>query len=199
MAQKRIDGKMHSLTRFEAPAPLRGMRILSIEAEDRSDDHFVFLKSQQRVRRVRTTRKDSFLGTDFSIEDMEKRVPGDFKLRLLEDEVLEGESVYRIEAIPVYESGYAHLEYLVAKSDFTNLGIRYFKKEMDEPFKELRVLRESIKKYDDVLIGTHAYVRDYRKNSETHVYLDRIVLDPELENSLFSSSSLDSNRKIPGI
>ncbi len=199
MAQKKIEGKVHSLARFLKPDTLRGMRILSIEADDRSDDHFIFLKSQQRVRRVRTTRQDAFLGTDFSMEDMEKRSPEDFELSFLDNGTLEGEIVFRIKAVPVYESGYAYMVYSIAKSDYSNLVIQYYKKEAEKPAKELRVPRESIEAFEDVLIGRHAYVRNFARSTETHVHLDKVVIDPKLDDSLFSSVSLNSNRKIPGL
>ncbi len=199
MAQKIIEGKVHLLTRFLKPDSLRGMRILSIEADDRSDDHFIFLKSQQRVRRVRTTRQDAFLGTDFSMEDMEKRSLEDFQLTMLEEAMLDGESVYQIKAVPVYESGYGYLVYVIAKSDYSNLLIRYYKKDTEKPVKELRVPRKSIEAFKDVLIGRHAYVTNFARSTETHVYVDKLVIDPELDDSLFSSVSLDSNRRIPGL
>lgn len=199
MAQKTIDGKVHSLTRFLKPASLRGMRILTIEADGRSDDHFIFLKSQQRVRRVRTTRQDAFLGTDFSMEDLEKRVPEDFELTVLEKGELGGESVFRIKAVPLYESGYAHMVYTISKSDFSNLKIEYFKEDATEACKELRVPRESIEAFEDVLIGRHAYVKNYTRRTETHIYLDKVILDPDLADSLFSSVALNANRKIPGL
>ncbi len=199
MAQKDIDGRVHSLTRFLQPDSLRGMRILSIEADGRTDDHFIFLKSQQRVRRIRTSRRDAFLGTDFSMEDMEKRSANDFELTKLPDVVWEGERAYRIHARPLYESGYDHLEYIVAMRDYSNLAILYFKKDTESPFKELRVPRSEIERFDDVLIGRHAFVRHFSRRTETHVYLEKVVLDLDMDDALFSSTSLDTNRKIPGL
>ena len=52
MASKRIDGRLHSLSRFTFPEHLRGTAILTIEQEDRSDDHFVYLPALDKMRRV---------------------------------------------------------------------------------------------------------------------------------------------------
>jgi len=134
------------------------------------------------------------------MEDLEKRRVSDFHiLRMTTAEVF-GEAVYRVSVQPIYDSAYFRMDYLIAARDFTNLGIRYFKESAQEPFKELVVPRETIKEFrEGLLLGVHAYVRDYRRKTETHVYLDNVVVDPPLKDSLFSTTSLHLDRKVPGI
>ena len=64
-ASKLIDGRVHSVGRLVRPEYFRGMTILTIEAENRGHDAFLYLPSLGKVRRVTTAqRKDSFLGSD---------------------------------------------------------------------------------------------------------------------------------------
>ena len=196
LAQKKIKARLHSLVRFTHPEALRGTRILTIEAEGRSDDHFAFLKSQQKIRRVRATRSDSFMGTDFSMEDMEKREVSDFQITGFSEGVYEDEPVFVVEVKPVYESAYDRLAYLIAKQDFSNLSIRYFKKNAQKPSKELVTPRQDIQRFGDVLLGTHAYVKNFARKTETHIYLENVLVDPDLDDKLFTQGALSADKKI---
>jgi hypothetical protein len=54
--------------------------MLTIENLRRSDDHFVFMKSLNRVKRVRAEPADAFFATDFTLEDMERRHADEFNV-----------------------------------------------------------------------------------------------------------------------
>ena len=196
IAQKTIQSRLHGLVRFTYPGSLRGTRVLSVEADGRSDDHFLFLKSQQRVRRVRSTRRDSFMGTDFTMEDMEKREAGDYRVESLQRGHYAGEPVFLITAEPTYESGYSHVDYVISSDDFFMLAARFYRSDPSGPFKELVVPRATAQKFGDVLIGTHAYVRNVRLQTETHIYLTNIQVSPQLPDSIFTVKSLEVDRDL---
>jgi hypothetical protein len=71
-ASKLIDGKHHSVGKLNWPVYLRDMTILTIEAEERDHDAFVYLPTLGRVRRISSSQKgDAFFGTDVTYEDLE--------------------------------------------------------------------------------------------------------------------------------
>src|SRR5262249_1349621 len=62
--------------RFTEPASIAGVGFLAWENEDRADDQFLYLPELGRVRRIVSTQKDrSFVNSDFTYEDLEKRKP----------------------------------------------------------------------------------------------------------------------------
>src|SRR5215510_13714917 len=72
IATKRVDGKTRFLGVFLAPPDERGTKLLTIENMERQDDHFLYLPFLGRVKRIYGGRRqESFLGTDFTFEDME--------------------------------------------------------------------------------------------------------------------------------
>ncbi len=196
LAQKSIESRLHALVRFREPESLRGTRVLSIEARGRSDDHFLYLKSQQKIRRIRATGKDAFMGTDFSMEDMERRELTDFTVASSETIEIDAAPALAVQVVPLYESGYSRMEYAISTDDFCILRIRYFKGESASPFKELIVPRESVRLIDNYPIGMRAYVRHLERGSQTAISIDRISVNPSIKSQLFSQQALAVDRDL---
>jgi hypothetical protein len=150
MASKRIDGQLHSLGRFTEPPHLRGTTLLVIENRDRSDDQFVLLPGNDRVRRVAQGRRgDAFMGTDFSYEDLERHGAEDFEIVGTTQAELRGEPVLVIRARPRRESAYRLTEFSVSPADFAILRVRYFDNRGEQkPIKILDAPREAMREVD---------------------------------------------------
>ncbi len=200
MASRRIDGRMHHLGRFREPAHLRGTAILWIERRDGSDDNFVYLPSEQRVRRVTVAqRADAFLGTDLRYEDFERRRASEFALRWLPDAELEGEPVHVIEGRPRYRTDHARIEFLVARADLAILEVRAFKRGSERPVRVVRAPRSGTIARGGRLIPRLLIVENRERGSETRVRLQALSLDEPLAPQLFTRSALESGRPIPGL
>jgi hypothetical protein len=198
LAAKRIDGRLRSVGFFVEPEYLRGTKLLMIENFDRSDDFFLYLRSQKKIRRISTAqRRDSFMGTDLSYEDMEQRYAADFDVESRPDARVEDESVYVIHASPRYRSGYAWAEFFIAKSDHAILKVHYYREHDDEPWKIQRTPREGIVSMQGHLVPTILEMENTVLKSRTEVRFQRIRVNPPLEDSLFTTAALESGRKIP--
>ena len=198
LATKRMNGSLHGLGHFTAPAELRGMRMLMIEQFDRNDDFFLFIPSQGKVRRISSAqRADAFMGTDLSYEDFERRYVDDYDILLLGEETIQGEIAYAIRCEPRYDSGHTHAIYYVARSDHAILEVRYFRKNRTEPVKVQRVPRDKMMTIQDHIVPTQIWVENLLRHTETEVRFSQIRINPELEDSLFSKSALEVGRRIP--
>jgi hypothetical protein len=130
VATKRIGGRLHSLGRFTAPEYLRGMTILSIENDRGSGDHFVYLREVAKLRRISIShRADAFMGTDLSYEDFGRRRIEHYRAELRSPAALGSEPVDVVSATPLYASGYARVEFWIARLDAAILETRYFEQE----------------------------------------------------------------------
>lgn len=63
-----------ALVRFTAPADLAGAGFLQIQNKEGDDDRYLFLPELKRARRISgNLRTNSFMGTDFSFADLDRR------------------------------------------------------------------------------------------------------------------------------
>jgi len=200
VATKRIGGKLHSLGRFVAPEYLRGMTILSIENARGSGDHFVYLREVAKLRRISIGhRADSFMGTDLTFEDFERRRIEHYRSELLPASSLGGEPVDVVSAIPRYASGYAHVEFWIARSDAAILETRYFKQEASTPYKVIRAPRADTLQLGGHALPTRILVENHARGTQTEVWIEQLSIDSGLDDAIFSAAAVEIGRPIPGL
>jgi hypothetical protein len=69
-------GDSKTLVVFTAPEEIRGVALLSINSPGVKDRQFMYTPATQRVRSVVPQERSArFIGTDFTFEDIEERVP----------------------------------------------------------------------------------------------------------------------------
>lgn len=198
LVSKWKDGQILSFGRFSYPEDMRDMAVLRLEHADRNDDFWAYLPEFRRVRRLSAAQKnDLFLGTDAAFEDVERRRLGDYQVALLPSSEFEGEEIWTVSARPTYESGYDRVEYQVAKSDFSILRTRHFKKGDDQPFKIIETPRETTEEHGGHTIPMRAVVRDIERGTSTELEILRILVNPVIDDKIFTLGSLTNERPIP--
>lgn len=197
-AAKMIDGRVRSVGRLMSPEYLRGMTILTIENLDRGHDAFVFLPSLGKVRRITTAQRgDAFFGTDVTYEDLERRRVEEFDLGDLVGADLDGEPVFRIRARPLENFSYAEVEFVVSQTDGAILETRYFKQRAPTPYRVITSPRASMIRRDGHVVPTRFSVRDEIRGTRTDVEFTDLVVNPPIDDRLFSVSTLESGRDLP--
>lgn len=104
-----------SLVRFLSPAEIKGVAALTHEHPGSSDDNWLYLPANKRVRRISGANKTaSFQGTEFTYEDLSNLAVVEYEWRFMNRTEIErnGEviPVLRVEARPLYEdTGYSRL------------------------------------------------------------------------------------------
>ncbi len=200
VAAKHIDGRLHSLGRFLAPEYLRGTTILNVENPDRSDDHFLYLRSLERIRRISMNhRSDAFMGTDLTYEDFERRRVDDYELEARPEASVEGERVHLVEGRPRFDSTYDRVDFFIAVSDGAMLETRYYKRDAEAPFKIIRAPRSHTRPFGAHVLPTYLVVENLPRGTRTQVWIRNLTVNPELEDSLFTASSIEVGRPIPGL
>ena len=127
--------EQNSLIKFNSPKNISGTGLLTLEHTDAEDDQWLYLPALKRSRRISSANQtDSFMGTDFTYEDLSTEDLSAFKYTLMGEENLDNESNYLIKAEPINEeeaqdSGYSHRLLWVRKSDFIVSQIKYFDKQ----------------------------------------------------------------------
>lgn len=117
-----------SLVRFTAPADLAGAGFLQVQNRNGDDDRYLFLPEIKRARRISgNLRANSFMGTDFSFADMDRRDLREGKASLLPDELVGKFACYRLNLVPSRaDSPYSRAELWVRKDNYLILRMELF-------------------------------------------------------------------------
>lgn len=104
-----------SIVRFLTPAEIKGVAALTHENPGSSDDNWLYLPANKRVRRISGANKTaSFQGTEFTYEDLSNFEVQEYDWRFLDEVTMEENGtdmpLLRVEARPNYENtGYSKL------------------------------------------------------------------------------------------
>ena len=96
-----FDTKM--ITFFESPPDVKGTGFLSWSylEEDKDDNQWLYLPALRKTKRISASNKgDSFMGTDFTYDDMGDRKVNEDTHKLLKTEALNNAPCYVVESIP---------------------------------------------------------------------------------------------------
>ena len=90
--------KSKRLILFSAPKKIQGTSFLSLEQHDKDDLQFLYLPALRRVRRIAGSQKArSFVNSDFTYEDMERRKVERDSYTLLGSEMIDGRDTWKLE------------------------------------------------------------------------------------------------------
>src|SRR5437867_2756139 len=88
-AKKKTESEDMRLFRFHTPADLAKSGVLTIEHDDRDADQWMYLPAYHASRRVASSnRRDNWMGTDFSYEDIIDQKTGQYEYRTISKERL---------------------------------------------------------------------------------------------------------------
>ena len=122
------------LIRFLYPPDVKGTGFLVIEHSDRDDDMWLYLPTLRKSRRkLASSKKDSFLGTEFSYGDITGPSVSEYNYRMKEEKENEQTACHVIEAVPATEDilsdyGYSKRIDYIRKDNFTRMKAIFFDK-----------------------------------------------------------------------
>ena len=117
-----------SLITFQHPRDVKGTSLLSFEHINKADDQWLYLPALKRVKRIASKNKSgSFVGSEFSFEDLSSFEPAKFNYKYLREDRLDGKAVWVVERYPRDpNSGYTKIISWVNQSNHQNIQHDYF-------------------------------------------------------------------------
>ncbi len=116
-----------SLMTFQSPADVQGTKMLTWSRREGSDDQWLYLPALRRVRRISSSnRMSSFMGSEFSFEDLGSQEVERYDFKYLKDAEIEDEAVYVVERRPKDRSGYSKMIMYISKEKLSPLRVEYF-------------------------------------------------------------------------
>src|SRR5262249_46396854 len=132
-------------------------------------------------------REGSFMGSDFSYADLERKDLRDATYTRLGDEAVGKDACFHIEAVPKGPSAYAKLSLWIRQKDFMPLRVQMFGND-GQLLKTTFTKR--IKEIDGkpVIIETHT--ENAKTNHKTDLVLDEVVFKSDLPDAMFTPAAL---------
>lgn len=173
---------------FHEPADVRGTAFLVWKVQDKDDDRWLFIPAIKLVTRVAAKdAQSSFVGSDFSYEDISGRDIGADTHTLLREEEQQGIACYVIESLPTSGSAFARRVSWIDKTNFLPVREEYY---------DVQGHLAKLFSADEVIaVGDHPTVvrrtmRDVKREHYTEVIFENVAYDSGLDEGLFSERYL---------
>ena len=143
---RKEDGAFKYLMVFDDPAGVAGVALLTWENPTGADDQFLYLPSMgKKLKRIADGgKRNYFMGTDFTYEDLVSESRDKFAYERLADVEFDGQAAFQVSAVPTDDklkrtSGYKSRTLTVLKDSFFIVQTDYFDRR-GRPLKVLTAL-----------------------------------------------------------
>jgi len=174
---------------FQEPADVKGSSFLRISHDDRDDDMWLYLPAFGKVRRIASSAKNgSFMGSDFTYEDMGDRKISDYDYEILGIEEFEGHLCWKIQSTP--KKGVV--------TDYTKSILLVWQKQFMVLQGDLYDKRGNLKKVMTITpfqsgkywIAEKLVMKNMKRKGRTELVMSNIQVDTDLKEDLFNSRQL---------
>ena len=118
-----------SLSIFDSPKDVKGTAFLNYTHKVGDDDQWLYLPALKRVKRISSRNKSgSFMGSEFSYEDIAGQEIEKYTYKWQKDEEYEGMDCFVMERYPVDKknSGYSRQMAWIDKEEYRTLKVEYY-------------------------------------------------------------------------
>ncbi len=178
-----------SLIFFEAPADVKGVGMLSREQESGETAQWLYMPALGRSRRIApSSRDDSFMGSDFSYEDLETRRADRDEHRFLREEVLDGVICQVVESSPKEESSYSRRVCWVDRETWIVRRVDFYDKKGNL---QKRLTAGNLVRQEGVWMALLMTMEDVQRNQKTQLIWNKMTLNGGMDPELFTVGTLE--------
>ena len=183
-------GQQKYYTYFLEPSDVRRTSFMVWKEPEKDDSRWIYVPSVDLVRRISANDKgSSFVGSDFSYEDVSGRHWTDDDHTLVKEEELNGKMAYVIESVPRGKDAFAKKITWVSQEDMVPLREEYYDKK-DRLVKVFEAME--VTEVDGYLTVTVRKMTDVKKNHYTIVDFSDIQYDVDVADELFTDRYLQA-------
>ncbi len=179
--------------RFLEPADIAGTGFLSIEQEDGSTEQILYLPALDRTRRIVSAHKDrSFVNTDFTYEDMERRPVEDAEHQIVGKETVNDLEcwVLKTRPLPEAESQYSLLRIWVPKKFALPIKTHFFDQK-DQHIKTYEV--QDLQEVQGIWTPMQEVMIDHQDEHKTVLTTEEIEYNSsQIQESFFTTRYLEN-------
>lgn len=173
---------------FHKPADVKDTTFMVYKYPGRDDDRWLFIPAIDLVKRIAANDKfSSFVGSDFTYEDVSGRKPEEDTHALLRKEETGGKNCFVIESIPKETSVYTKRVSWIDEANFLPLKEEFYDKQ-----KELyrRFEAQGIRDINGILTVTQRIMKNIKTGHRTEVTVQEVRYNLGIEDDIFSERYL---------
>jgi hypothetical protein len=179
---------------FLEPSDVRRTSFMVWKEPEKDDSRWIYVPAIDLVRRISSKDKgSSFVGSDFSYEDVSGRHWTDDVHTLLREEDRDGTQTYVIESVPKEKDAFAKKVTWISIADKLPVREEYFDKK-GELFRVFTA--DEMKEMDGILTITKRTMTNIKKNHSTTVEFTDIAYDLGIEDGFFTERYLKAPPKV---
>jgi hypothetical protein len=179
-----------SLVRFSAPADLAGAAFLQIQKRDGDDERFLFLPELKRSRRISgNMRSGSFMGTDFSFADLDRRDFRDSVVKVKGKEPIGKWPCTVVDMVPkTKDSEYSHIEIWIREENALPLRMKMYDRggTLLKTFEALET-----KRVQGTWFISKSRMTNNQQKHATELHLEQIAVKTDLPDDEFTVRALE--------
>jgi len=171
---------------FLSPADVKNTSFMNWSYDsDKSDDQWIYLPALKKTKRISSDSKsDSFMGSDFTYDDLGDRKLDDDTHKLLREDTINGNPCYVVESLSKDEDYmYSKTITWIRKDNFVGVKKEFY----DEDGELLKILTiKKVEKISGFWIITHSEMRNVQKNHKTSMVLSNVQVNSGVSASKFT-------------
>ena len=186
------------LMRFLTPRDVENTALLTWEQKGGDDDQWLYLPATGKPKRIASSgKKNRFMGTDFSYEDLRPEPLDSYEYKLVGSENIDGKPCFVIEAFPKtdkekQDSGYSKRKFWILKDTHFSLKREFYDKtgtlEKIELSLDLKAIGGTLWR------ANTTEMQDVRKKTKTLLVVDSRKLNQGLSDQLFTERELTKGK-----
>ncbi len=188
------DGFTKTLLRFHAPRDVENTALLTWEGKEGTDDQWLYLPATRKVKRIAASgKKNRFMDTDFSYEDLRPENLALYTYALLGSESVDQHDCYVVEALPANarqaaDSGYSRRKIWVRKDNYATVKQELY--ERKGRLEKVMLTRDMVNVKGTLWRAREVEMRDMQAGTRTVMVVEARSLDTGLKDSFFTESEL---------
>lgn len=172
------------------PADIEGTKFLVWAYPEKSDERWIYLPSLRLIRQISTSNiSGSFIGTDFSYEDVSLRFVDDYTYTLLRTDNYNNQECYVIEGLPkMKDTGYSRRIFWIRKDIFALAKEEFYRKKDNKLWKVEEI--NEIKEIDGFWTYIKITMYDILAGSKTTVTFEDLEFNTNIPDKIFTKRFL---------
>lgn len=189
---------------FLSPGDIRGTALRTWENKGGDNDQWLYLPAQKKEQRIaKAGKKNYFMGTDFTYEDMEPEDLNNFNYTILRTENLvhdgKNHQCYVIQAVPANEkkkreSGYAQRIMWIENNHFTTLKTEFY--DTRNKLQKTQTNHEYTNVGGTVWRPSKTWMKHHEKNHQTITSTTKRTINVPLDDSTFTERFILSGKHL---
>ena len=187
---KEDGGEQYYYAYFTKPPDVNRTVFMVWKHIDRDDDRWLYLPAIDLVKRISANdKRSSFVGSDFTYEDVSGRHLNDDEHTLIKEEIIKGKNAYLIKSMPKDkdEVEFSHRLVWSDKQTFLTLKVEYYNRR-GELYKQM--ITDKIEVIEETPTVTKATMKDLKGKHYTEIEFKKIDYNVGLNKNIFKERYL---------